>query len=553
MWWVSTLLAVWLWSGSSAAQTPEGSTPPAAWFRYRTERTVTNGTGEYAGYSDSLVAQGRYAIAPPSANGLRIRALYAWRYMGESCDQGFEDRIAEVALPSRLYVGRTDLDDYDEHEGPLAVWAWVPPTLVAGDGVRILERDFVVTGVEEVEIAGRTVRAIVASTQGRDERDDAYGRFRTRFTDTYWFDAATGYFLRSLYEEVDENERASFEWTERVQVTAASYLDGTEDHGAVAVGDCPSTSQREEPREDSDWLLYAALLALVVAGWLATRPRAPEPTAMFETERVSRAEEVPTSFGLTQIGPFVPHLARCALRAGETVMVARSADGRFGGIGWTDRAQRVAWIDASDGDACEAIRRALGVEEFFSSRQFATLPSVAEAARASGRSAPHAYNVLDRVAVWSSNELRALAYDAERVVRIDQGDLAALVALVERVRGTPDHGWVAACVAEGDLALGIRDDRGLVGAVLLTVAGPLARLHTLVVAEEARGRGHARELVRAALSKARALGAQSVVAEVHDSELGAMSLLREAGFEPRDTLWLLTASAVRTDRKIARR
>ena len=124
-------------SGARAQEdaSPAASEPGAtdAWFVYETTRTVGQGTGAYAGYSDGLRAAGRYDLRAEGGT-LSIAASYAWTYQGETCDDGRVDRVVTADFTTRLYTGNTDLDDYDGRVGatPLATWTWIPPTTAPG-------------------------------------------------------------------------------------------------------------------------------------------------------------------------------------------------------------------------------------------------------------------------------------------------------------------------------------------------------------------------------------------------------------------------------------
>lgn len=204
---------------------PPGLPTPEASFDYRLTRTVDQGRGTYAGYRDSLVASGRYAVRT-DGDELHIDASYRWRYQGERCEDGEETRSVRAGVGDRRYRGRTDLDEYDDTppETPLGVWMWIPPSTPDGASVRILEHEYVVDREAEVEIAGTTRPAIAASAHGTGLRNDAYGRFRTSWNETYFFDPETGFVLRIERSEVDDNDEAGFDVIETLQVTRASYL-----------------------------------------------------------------------------------------------------------------------------------------------------------------------------------------------------------------------------------------------------------------------------------------------------------------------------------------
>jgi GNAT superfamily N-acetyltransferase len=561
-WWAAIAITVavvapaGVWAQSPAPGAPTSSAtasdddaPSPAWFRHAVRRTVSRGTGEYEGYQDSLVASGRYQTRRVDAERLQITADYAWRYVGSECETGEESRVVMVELPSRRYVDRTDLDDYDGHEGPLALWLWVPPDLEVGASVPLLERTFAVAGREPAE-GGRALLRLQATGEGT--RDDAYGSFRTRFTDTYWFDAATGYFVRSEYQELDENEQASFEWNERVTVEAASYLGGV-DADPPEVAGCPAAgfeTRRTHAQRNLFMVLPFAGVALLLA-YLVFRRRSPAPR--FVAQRMDAKSTLPTG-RRGALAPFLPHLARVALRTGEPVVVVREDGSAPLGLAIGDREQRFAIVDAADGDVCEALREDLGVDELLSHTFYEELPSVGRAARAAGVAKARAYNLVETQDVLRLRPLAAQPFDATRVAALRSEHVEEAAAFLAKLQGLPARAWLEAALAEGDHGFWSRGEAGeVLGTAFVTVCGEDARLHSLLVAPDARGKGVGSELVRACVSAAAALGAATLFAEVPAGEVGARSLLESLGFAKDGELFLMTASATRAERRIVRR
>jgi len=560
----------WLAGGATTAPAPapdggvaaEPGAPPSARFAYRLTRVVDEGTGTYAGYQDALVASGSYEITPADG-ALAIEASYRWRYQGERCEDGEETRQARASLSDRLYVGRTDLDDYDETPGstPLGVWLWVSPSVQTGETVRILEHDFTVQRGDHVEIGETIVPAFVAETHGETVRDDAYGHFRVLYTDSYWFDEATGYFLRSEHTEVDDNDEAGFEQREVATVTSASYLPEDVSVPNHPVARCPVVQHEFGLRHAERQRIVGGGAVAVSRGVLyvlyrLARPRAHRPTVdghEVEITRIRRPEELPASLALGSgpLAAFVPHLARVALRAGEDVRVARSGE-RVIGVGIADEVARTAAIFAPHADACELLRRDLGVTEHFTGHRHESLPSVVSAARAAGTSeATPGYNLVETYVVLEGDTKPSPAYDATLVNRATTEDLPALAELSQRVTGHKREAYREAMLEEGVVALVARVKGRIVGAVYLSVAGDRARLSQLAVEPSARGKGVGAELVRAAISHAAVLGAVRIVTEIPPEGVGVRALLEAQGLAATGSLFLESAAATRTERTSA--
>jgi L-amino acid N-acyltransferase YncA len=569
-----TLLA----PGRLGAQAP--AAPAPGWMTYTNRRTVADGAGAYAGYSDHLEAAGRYDFAT-DAGALDITASYRWRYIGERCEDGAVERHVVVGLDDRLYERETDLDDYDDRPGaPFATWVWVPPTLVTGDHARILERDFVVVGEESVslEALAAPVSAIHLRAEGTDRRDDAYGSFQTRFVDDYWFDRASGYFLRSVYREHDdgtfEGAPASFAWTEAVEANAASYLPGTT---AREIGglDCddpvpPPTASTEElgivaaVLGGGACVTFAMFVApiLFFVGLFVLIRRSAQPRLRIQGQSASvrlihRIEELPpiAPEDSPRFAPFLRHFVEHALLAREAVAVCELADDkRCVGLGIADREGRISSIFARDGDACELLRARLGWTEIFTEHRHEVIPSVLAAAQAA-RSAkvPHAYNVLETYEILEHAAPSAQAYDTTVVARMTSADLADVSKLSEEVYGIAGAAWLAAALEAGDVGYVARVDGALAGYGLASVCGGVGRLYGNTVSSAHRGKGLGRELVRARVSGCVALGASRILTEVATWNVGSLEILRAQGFATSGTMWVESSLAIRPERKVVRR
>lgn len=555
-----------------------------AWMVYSVERTLDGGTGAYAGYSDGLRASGRYEIMREPSE-LVIGASYTWVYRGEACDEGTEDRIVRASLPDRLYQGQTDLDDYDGRTEPLATWLWVPTDLAVGDRVRILEREFAV--ISRSEPTASVPAELHLRAEGSGRRDDAYGHFTTTFVDEYWFDAETGYVLRSLYEERDrgqlDGESAAFRWTERMTVTGASYRPGTNDaREPIASCHSPSpmplagtptqpASTRRAPSDDDGTFFLAFLgssacstvlvVGLAILGiWGLVR---------FFSRRVVRVDgleakvrPIAARAELTRLptdesphfAHFLGHFVDHALAAGEKVAVVELSDGRPVGLGIDDVEGRVASIFAKHGDACELLRRHFNQGELFTEHRHETLPSVHEqAVRVQMPTLPLAYNVVETYEILELASAGPQAYDTSVISRMTEADVPAVATLSQEVHGVRGEKWIAAALAVGDLGFVAKLDGAIVGYAFASVVGDRARLYGNTVSPAHRSKGLGRELARARVASVAALGAARVVTEVATWNVASLEVVRSLGFAKIGTMWVETASAIRVERKLVRR
>lgn len=538
--------------GSSVA-TPGHAQPADAWFAYGVERVATGGSGDYAGWHDQLVASGRYEIAAlPDAEHVRVHGVYQWRYTSsESVDSGSEDRTVPVLVATRTYDGeRTDLDEYDgQAASTLATWVWIPVGVATGDHVRVLDDDFVADVGDETRAAGMERPAIHLVASGDGTRSDEYGSFTTHYTDEYWFDAATGMFLREHRVETDTGTSGTLLFDENVVVEDASY--------AARVG-LPVVDPLTRPpphfrRDDPAFqfvlplgLCVAFLVALAV--WWVLRGRPPTTRAIVLNEIRSRAElpALPADVSLN-FGPFLAHFVDVARRIGSPVWTA-SVDDTVVGLAIDDTPTRIPTIFARDADACERLRRQLGRLDFFSEVRHGNLRSVVEATVATGEKLPAstAYNVLETYEVLRLKEPGSPAYDTSVVSRLEDEGIAEAASLLTQVLGAPCEDYLKAALAAGDVAYAARAEGRIVGVGLATVLGVEGRLHTLAVHPSHRNRGLGRELVRARIRAMSALGATRIVTEIAATNAASLELARGEGFVSVGQMYVETSRETKT-------
>ena len=542
--------------------------PEGAWLRYRFEQRLEDGRGAYDGYHEWTRAHARYELEDVSDAGFTAHARYAWGYQSpETARTGVEDRRARIRLPDRRYTSeRTDSSDYDSSSASeLAAWMWIPPDIRVGESVPIFDRRFEIEQRDvPVLVAGEMRSAIRATSAFQSTRDDEYGSFRTSIEDQYWFDAATGMFLREEHVERArgnfDGRSASFTLRTEIEVVDASYAPNPSpppepDYSVAPAVERPSSGASDD---GSAMFVMVVLGLTLVAGlwWLVRRARRPRsmPSRMadgtaFRIETCARVPELPS--GLSEhLDPFVAHMAGVASASGNRVCIATTSAGTVG-LAIEDRAGRVATIFARDSDVCEALRRTLGTTELFSERRHPTLASVV---RVDASAPAHAYNVYETFDVLRLTERPAdLGYDAELVDPMTDGDRDAVLALLTEVYGMPCGPWLDAARAAGDLAWVARQGGAIVGFAMATLVGAHARLHTLTVRETLRGKGIGTALYRARLRALFDMGATEVVTECATWNVAALELAHGHGFAKVGAMYVESAQSTRVERRFVRR
>ena len=287
----------------AAATTPAYYTPVAHdQFAYDETVNVSNGVGNYSGYSDSTVINGSVEVTAVQATGA-VQAYYynvdrysnnegqdySWTSSGPF---GFDDRTF-------FYVNGTD--NQTGYLNP-TVWFYIDNDLGAGAMVTLLDSSFTVvspsTPYDLATSAGGWVKTIFLEGNGSYERNDSYGEFNAQYNWKAYFDPSTGYIVAYLYTEQDSDAAGDgFTLTDSLAVTQTSYplTPDTPASSSTGTGSGSSTS---------DVLLYAVvgavivvvILVVIVVAVLASRRR--------RLPRHSTTGRVP--FGVAPIGPPPP-------------------------------------------------------------------------------------------------------------------------------------------------------------------------------------------------------------------------------------------------------
>lgn len=538
--------------------------PPArASLRYQLVQRVHAGSGAYEGWEDTLVSEGNYLVETGT-----VHAHYDWRYGSrDRTDHGTVDRDVAFDVGNRLYVDdRTDLDDYDSVSGPLATWIWIPPDVAPGDSVRVLDDTLTVVGRESVRVAGAPRASIHLHGVSTGRRDDEYGNYTTDATDDYWFDAATGMFLREERVEHDrgryQGDRASFTMDLRVEVVDASY--------AVAVGEVlpapaiPSYGAGEyvgggggggggdDPFTMTCFMLAFAGIIYVVFFVGRRLSRNPYRDSAYDVQPLPLTAPIPEGVERfsPRLGPFLAHMTKVARRSGSNVYVAR-ARGTEVGLAIDDAEAKIVAIYTESSDAAEALRRAANRDELVSEFRYRVLDSVKKVGSATGTTVPeNAYNLYetyDILTLTLAPDDQVSGYDPELVRRMRPDDVDAASRIAERVYGARCDEFFRGSLALGDIAFVAEEDGEIFGVALASVVGTSARLHSLMVDPDARQRGIGKELYRARLRACADLGVETVLTEVSQQNPAAMDLALRFGMKKIDEMYVQSARQARVE------
>ncbi|HYB79540.1 MAG TPA: zinc ribbon domain-containing protein [Thermoplasmata archaeon] len=252
---------------------------PAAHDRFAYDETisVSNGLGNYSGYTESTVINGSLGVTSVLPNGTDQAYYYNVDHYQNSEGQSESWTSSGVFVFSPqtfLYVNGTD--NQTGYVKP-TVWFYIDNSLPVGATFSLLNSPMQVVSTSfDYDLgtaAGGHVDAVFTEGNGSYERNDAYGVFSAQYNWKSYFDPTTGYIIGYLYTEQDTDGAGDgFTLTDTLTVTATSYslTPGT---GSVSV---PGTGS-----QPSNVLLYAlvgavvavVILVVVVIAVLASRRR----------------------------------------------------------------------------------------------------------------------------------------------------------------------------------------------------------------------------------------------------------------------------------------
>jgi [ribosomal protein S18]-alanine N-acetyltransferase len=127
--------------------------------------------------------------------------------------------------------------------------------------------------------------------------------------------------------------------------------------------------------------------------------------------------------------------------------------------------------------------------------------------------------------------MSAVVRDAPRLVRMQDGDLAEVMAIENAIYTHPwTRGNFGDSLRAGYQCWTWRVGAELIGYFVLLVAAGECHLLNLSVAAERQRAGHGTELLKEAMRLARSSGAERIFLEVRPSNLGAKALYERFGF-----------------------
>jgi len=476
-------------------------------FEYNYDWYVDQGSGTYDGYSETMTSHSRYVVMSSTGNTSSLHAGGTWQWSASDGNHqsGVLDLTFSYYTDTRRYVSTVDVEG--TYSDP-RVWFWVPVPLSRGQQVRILDDIFTVSDLDATVWDGfAPLKAAAMVATGSYYRNDAYGRFDAAYTDTYYFDRATGLVVAERYTEQDTNGEASFRWHANVDVTWTSY---PVPFDSVAIV-----------------LVYGGIPAMIAAAgygvWRVRRGPLTIPVTdqrLLATALVRRIRKTRDLQGLdpatgSAFDAFLPTFARRAIQERDPLAIATNGT-RLLGIITLDKEAHVGSVIAADGLVARGLLRRVRSALYFADVR-------------DGGSKPGTV-VVDTLSVLALDDVRQIPYDASAVRPMAAGDIAPAAAVSQKVYQGPAAHWIRSCLEDGDFGFVAVADNRVVGYALATVADSMAWLHGLTVLPEYRGRGLGSALMAARLSALSAMGVTRVITEIATTNEPSLRVSRRVGF-----------------------
>jgi len=537
----------------------KGAPNKGDFFTYEAREYITNGEGGYAGYDEEMKSSGRYEIVEVNGEEAVVHYTWAWTYTSDTeptAHASRDDRITFSRITGE-YISGFDLDE--NIPGRKNVWFWINPNVEIGERVKILDKEYEVTGTRVTVWSKYLPRTAIELTySGTFHRDDDYGRFTATYTDKYYMDIESGYIIAERYYEHDEGYSegyySEFDWIFEFDTTDSSY------------------------DRNLDYLLFSGvyiLLPLGVVGlvygtYYLVRWAPRHVTTMNYSDLVIRRQKkgkpLPTLCGRTSqfFEPFLEDMVNKAHSAGDRVAVAVSNNYLIG-IAIYHKDAKIGTILANDTDVTEHLRKYIGTKDFFSEVRHKPIspPSQLGVYGAFGYASygypkmptadVDAYNIYETHKILVNESIQPEAYDTSIVRIMKKEDLPAVCELSKKVYKLKGEKWFNALLKHGDLGVVAILNGKIVGFAFATLVNEYARLHSLTVAPAYRSRGIGKELMRARLSLLSNLGATWAMVEIADWNLPSLRIATTFGFQPRGKMYVETIRTKRVKRDIVRR
>jgi hypothetical protein len=197
-------------------------------FGYSERILLTNGQGNYTGYTEESYYNGSLSVSSVLPNGTESASYQSGGTYQNSQGQHYpwsESGTFSFSADSYHYVQGTD--NQTGYVNPY-VWFFMNNSLAAGSSFFVLNSHLLVVSTDATFPLALShtgyVAAIFAEGNGSYQRNDEYGVFSANYNWKAYFDPGTGYILGYVYTEVDSDASGNgFTWTDTLTDTRTSF------------------------------------------------------------------------------------------------------------------------------------------------------------------------------------------------------------------------------------------------------------------------------------------------------------------------------------------
>jgi hypothetical protein len=230
-------------------------------FGYSETVFLTDGQGDYAGYSEASFYNGSIDVTSVAPNATATASYSASGIYANSSGGRYpwsESGTFDFSGTSFLYTDGTD--NQSGFVDP-TVWFFMNASLPRGATFDALDTPMTVVSTDAtIALPGSStgyVVTIFAEGNGTYERDDSYGEFTANYNWKEYFDPSTGYVVAYVYSESDSNASGDgFTYTDTLTDTSTSF--------ALTPGSSGSSGSGSSSNSDLLLLVVVAVVIVVV-------------------------------------------------------------------------------------------------------------------------------------------------------------------------------------------------------------------------------------------------------------------------------------------------
>jgi hypothetical protein len=209
--------------GASAHYLPQANDR----FAYTETVVLTNGQGNYLGYTEATYTNGSITVTSVHDNGTENASYQSsWHYVNNSGGNSLGSEKGNFTFSADTFRYVKGTDNQTGYSNPF-VWFYMNDSLASGGSFYVLNTPFQVvsTNVSYPIATSSTGYVRTIFTEGNGSfQDVVFGAFNATYNWKAYYDPATGYIVGYVYTEQDtDGSGDAFTLTDTLAVTSTSY------------------------------------------------------------------------------------------------------------------------------------------------------------------------------------------------------------------------------------------------------------------------------------------------------------------------------------------